>query len=364
MGKNNYHLIDIDTFEVSEKLIRDEVLLAMYEKSFEKINIKNVKKGDKVEGYIVLETDKFVFVDFGYRQYGILTDNDKKYKKGEYLDFIVEKVEDDGNIYLSREKYITQNIQEKMLSEIEYNSQFTKSLPPEYIEGITFYKGIVKSIWRDSGFVVEVEGIDCFMPGSLSDVNKMFNFEELLGKEIMVAPVNYDRNNIVVSRKLYLWSLVPEVIDKLEINSKLYTGIVTGYNNYGVYVKFEELLTGMIYHTELSQDLDKFNNKILEEGGEISFYIKSVTNEGKIILSQKLDTTWDNLPFKVGEIVNCHYLKSNNKGILVQITENVRGLISHNKYTKNKTFKLNQALKAIVISIDKNSKKISLTSTL
>ena len=139
------------------------------------------------------------------------------------------------------------------------------------------------------GYFLTIDSVRVFMPGSLGGVNKLVNFEELLGQEIYVCPINYSKEKdfIVVSHRDYLRALIPSALDALDPGDH-FGGFVTGTTKFGVFVEFNKCLTGLIHKTDLEDDtLDKFNNRTLKPGDEVDFTIKELASNNRIILTQK-----------------------------------------------------------------------------
>ena len=331
----------------------DSELFALYEESFNNL-ITKINKGDNVEGEVVSITKDIALIDFNYRQMGMVDIEKEKTLielNGKYT-FCIKDIKGE-DIYLSCDEYEKNKIYDALIDDVKYNTD-AKTKP----EDINFYEGKVEEIYNKAGFIVNISGIKCFMPGSLADINKMFNFEELLNKKIKVASVNIDKGNIVVSRKLYLQSLVPNEIDKLEMSTKIYEGTVTGTNAYGVYVKFNKLLTGMIHYSELSgDDEDRFNNRRISDGSRIKFRVKNINKGNKIVLTQKEEDVWmTNIKkLSVGDVVKVNVIRYVSKGYLVNFNSILRGVVK----TKN-TYKNKDNFDAKIISIDKKSKRIYL----
>lgn len=343
--------------------ISNEDMLKLYEKYSSDIKT-TTREGEVVEGTVTHISKKGeAFIDFGYRQMGIveLVKEKQEINVGDSLSFLVKSVKGE-DIYLSYEEYLKHNIKEEMLDSIYYNKKFYKSITTKEADNITFYDGKIVSIWNKAGFVVDVNGVSCFMPGSLTGINKMYDFESMLGKTIKVAPVNFDQNNIVVSGKLYLLTQVPKEIEKLVIGSKIYEGTVTGCSNFGVFVKFNEVLTGMIYHSELvGEDKEKFDKKLISENSTIKFRIKNIDKQknNKIVLTQKEEDDWTKEVNKlnVNTFVEVEVIKYIGKpGYLVSISPNVRGVLKTPKrYNQGDTIK-----NATITGINKSSRKIFL----
>jgi ribosomal protein S1 len=145
------------------------------------------------------------------------------------------------------------------------------------------YEVTIKSV-NDGGFIVDLSGLDCFMPGSLAAANKIIDFSSMLGKKVYVMVETYlDQSDMfVVSNKRYIQHILPSKIKELNM-SKEYTGTITGVMPYGCFVEWDEIFTGLLHETE-AIDL---NWKELKPGAVISFWIKEIKENNRVILSQK-----------------------------------------------------------------------------
>jgi len=157
-------------------------------------------------------------------------------------------------------------------------------------EGKTAYVGHVKEMIPAGGYLLNINGIECFMPGSLAGINKLHDFESIVGKDMYVVPVSYSdrRGTIVVSHREYLKAMIPNAIEALENDTEgKRTGMVTGTTKFGVFVEFDECLTGMIHINDLTPEYTtKHKSREIKPGDEIEFYVKEIINNNKIILSQ------------------------------------------------------------------------------
>ena len=144
---------------------------------------------------------------------------------------------------------------------------------------------------ENGGYVVNVQGINCFMPGSLAGINKLSDFGSIVGEEIYVVPVSFsaDRGTIVVSHRKYLQALIPNAISALkESITEEKSGNVTGTAKYGVFVEFDKCLTGMIHNNDLDEEtLQKFRAREIKPGDPINFKVKDIISNNKITLTQK-----------------------------------------------------------------------------
>jgi len=200
------------------------------------------------------------------------------------------------------------------------------------------FTGKVKELIH-GGYWVEVGGVTCFMPGSLGGLNKLHNFEKLVGKELIVMPIIYsnEKQTIVVSHREYLRTMIPTAVEHLreEIKEQI-TGIVTGATKFGIFAEFNESLTGLIPKNELDDStLISFDNRTIKPGDEITFWAKEIISDRKIILSQlgpKIDL-WDGIDekYKPMMITEGTVTKVTKYGAFVELEKGVSGLIHKTK---------------------------------
>ena len=166
------------------------------------------------------------------------------------------------------------------------------------------YSGTVKEIVYNganvfNGFIVDIKGVRCFMPGTESDVVPLNDFKELLGKELYVMPVNQIKDSIIVSHKEYLNTLKPSVLDKLENLEKgaVVTGVVSSIKHFGAFILIDDCVATLLSVSEMNEVTEaKFKAGQLKVGDPIDFYIDSINDE-KVIITQTVSKTegWDKL---------------------------------------------------------------------
>lgn len=238
----------------------------------------------------------------------------------------------------------------------------------EFFENKVAIDAYVKEI-IPAGYMLNIDidsiNIDAFMPNTLADVNKLYNPEVLLGQNIkvMLETLQQDKGIYVVSRKRYLKTLIPEKVKNLSSHSKdkVYTGHVTGTRDFGVFVQFEECLTGMIHKANINE---VFRDKLAEikPGTEIDFYVKDIIKGGnQIILTQTLEESlWDTV--RVGDKLEGKVITVKPFGALIALDYETNGLIQTTYINKNnKSLKSGEKVDVIVISIIRDDRKIYLT---
>jgi len=252
-------------------------------------------------------------------------------------------------------------------------SAVVKEIMESIKDGATGYMGTVSQMIPGGGYIVTVQGVECFMPGSLAGINKLADFESIVGGNMYVVPVSFSekRGTIVVSHREYLKAMIPSKIEALKENlTQDLTGKVTGSAKYGVFVEFDECLTGMIHVNDLTPELLKAHRaREIKPGDDIAFKIKEVVSNEKIILTQ-LDAKpvvdlWDGITDRIktpSEIVGT-VRAVKDYGIFVDIEKGVAGLLHISEIEDVidlETIKPGDNITVQVTRIDADSRKIFL----
>lgn len=143
------------------------------------------------------------------------------------------------------------------------------------------------------GYFVSISGVDAFLPGSLASANKIINFESFLGKTVKVMLDSYigESNTFIVSNKRYIEHVMPEMIENIDIRVK-YDGVVTGTIQSGIFIEFNEIMTGLLSINDMSQDtLEKFNSGSIRPGDKMSIWIRDVIPPKNFILTENSTET-------------------------------------------------------------------------
>jgi ribosomal protein S1 len=233
-------------------------------------------------------------------------------------------------------------------------------------KGVAFNGTVVELI--NGGYWVELGGIKCFMPGSLAGLNKLWDFDSLVGKNLIVMPLSYskEKETIIVSHREYLNTLIPNAIDDLSSNMKTHiTGFVTGTTKFGVFAEFNQCLTGIIPASELDEEtLSKLEKNQIKPGDSISFWPKDIISNKKIILTQKgpAENPWDNAReiYKPMMTVQGTVTKITKYGAFVELEKGVSGLIHKTRFTDVNLSK-GDVINVKIQSINSDDKKIVMT---
>jgi|TARA_Y100000389_G_scaffold121319_1_gene118731 ribosomal protein S1 len=217
------------------------------------------------------------------------------------------------------------------------------------------------------GYWVDIAGIKCFMPGSLGGLNKLHDFNAIVGKEIIVMPITFSRekDTVVVSHREYLRTMIPSTIEKLnETIKEPRIGFVTGTTKFGVFAEFDECLTGLIPKAELSEEFQKaLDDRSIKPGDEITFWAKEVISDRKIILSQlgpKIDL-WDgvNDKYKPMMISEGKVTKITSYGAFVELEKGISGLI-HKSKLKGTDLSKGDSINVKIGSVNVSDRKITM----
>lgn len=220
----------------------------------------------------------------------------------------------------------------------------------------------------NGGYWVDLAGIKCFMPGSLAGLNKLWDFESLVGETLIVMPVSYsqEKNTLIVSHREYLNTLIPRTVEELNENIKdQYTGRVTGTTKFGVFAEFNTCLTGLIPNTELDEEtLDRFNRNEIKPGDSITFWTKEIISNRKIILSQKgpKEDIWDDINerYKPMMITTGVVTKVAKYGAFVELEKGISGLI-HKTKLKDVSIDRGDKVNVRIQSVNPAERKITMT---
>jgi len=305
-------------------------LLTGHSASEETIEQFKIETGLSYDGVILSVNEEWVSVDIGYRE-NVYVNSAKEeisvrdqFKVGATVKIqVLQHAGDKGYVLGS----ISAGIKTAVVAEIMASID----------EGKTGYMGTVTEMIPGGGYIVRIQGIDCFMPGSLAGINKLVDFESIIGTDMYVVAVSYSqkRGTLVVSHREYLKAMIPsKIVDLKENINQEITGNVTGSAKYGIFVEFNECLTGMIHVNDLTPELLKSHKaREVQPGDEVTFKIKEVVSETKIILTQ-LETVaavdlWDGIEDRIktpSEVVGT--VKAvKDYGVFIDIEKGVAGLL-------------------------------------
>ena len=316
-------------------------------------------KGGIYEGTVSKIGEKDALIDIGYRE-EVYVKLDRE--KQDNIDLL--NLGGLVSIKILNEKEDSNAIMGSMSGAAEY--MIEKELKDSIETQNTAYAGVVLELIESGGYIVNINGIKCFMPGSLAGMNKLYDFKSILGKTIYVVPINYssEKGTIVVSHRQYLQKLIPNKIEELRENiNEVYTGFVTGTTKFGVFCEFEECLTGMIHSSDLNNEFKDIHAKnSIKPGDEVEFYIKEIVHEKKIILTQNPSSDpWRNIDekYKVPSVVKGKINAVKEYGAFIELEKGIIGLLHCSEY-KDKIIVEGETTDIKINKIDKSTKKIFL----
>lgn len=328
--------------------------------AIESLNISYPQENEIVSStYLGLEGDQHVFSVKGYKDC-VYVDNrpiENKYLKntqiGDKLDVLI--------VFLNEDKFF---IQGSLAAIYETKAHETlKALDEDLV-----VKALIKSL-NPAGYDVDIyhEGVTLpgFMPNTLAGINKLHDPSSIVGEELEVMLESYSKEvgTYIVSRRKYLKTLISEYVKELE-TGVVYQGHVTGTTPFGVFVEFNDCLTGMIHKANIQPEWQDRISEI-KPGYEIEFYVKELTKdkngEIKIILTQILrESLWDII--KIGQIIEGRVKDNKPFGTLVSLDDETMGLIHSSEIEKlGRKFQAGQDIRVKVLAIDRSNRKIFLT---
>jgi len=237
-----------------------------------------------------------------------------------------------------------------------YQEQLRKELYDQLETNDKFYYADVVAR-NKGGFLVEIDGLGAFMPGSLASANKIINFDDYIGRRVPVMVEDYisEINEIVVSNKKYLQFEIPRQIAKLGPGD-VARGTITGTTKFGIFVEFDEIFTGLLHESEMRGDThDKFKRRVYNPGDKFEVYIKNVERNNKIILTEKIENivTFSLLDVKEkyegqiveGKVTNLHPKLGAFVKLIIDERSDLTGLIykdylHHIKYNEGDLIKI------------------------
>ena len=317
--------------------------------------------GDIIDGKIYGVTSEWMTVDANYRELVyVKLSKEPKYIKEEYTpgdDVSVLITDNEDQIIGS----ISGGMKQRVFRDLQRGVE----------DGDTAWIGKVENMIENGGYIINVQGVQCFMPGSLAGINKLHDFDSIIGEEIYVVPVSFspERGTIVVSHRKYLQALIPNAIKDLKANiDNQQTGHVTGTAKYGVFCEFNDCLTGMIHVNDLDEETaTKFKSRSIKPGDTIEFYVKDIISNSKITLSQKADTIhnpWKDVDsrYKVPCNVEATVKTKKDYGLFITVEEGLVGLLHVSELDESimNLYNPGDTITVQINRIDKDSQKIFL----
>jgi small subunit ribosomal protein S1 len=326
--------------------------------------VKSIEEKTLVMGKVVSINNDDVVLDIGFKSDGLVSLTEFRdmpdMKPGDEVEVYVDETENDlGQLVLSRKKAVQEGAWDKIIS-IKENGDIVKG----YIQART--KG---------GLVVDVMGMDAFLPGSQIDVKPVRDYDQYVGKtmEFKVVKINELYKNVVISHKAIIEDDIEaqkaEMIAKMEVGQVL-EGTVKNMTSFGVFVDLGGL-DGLLHITDISWGRISHPSDVLELDQKIQVVVLEFDNDKKRIslgMKQLTAHPWENMKeIKVGEKVKGKVVTVADYGSFVELEPGVEGLIhvsemSWSQHLRNPSdfMKAGDEVEAVVLDVDKEEHKLSL----
>lgn len=357
-----------DDFEKAKAKFNDEeysqeeflTLAKLYTDSF-----RDVKEGEMIKGKVVRVQGDYVILDVGFKSEGSIPLNEffegVEPKIGQEIEVVLESVEDlEGNLVLSKQRADFLRIWERVLRAYDTG---------EIIQG-----KIVKRI--KGGMVVDLLGMEAFLPGSQIDIRPIRDFDAFVGQtmDFKVVKVNIPTENVVVSHKVLVEEEIADqrdaILHSLE-KGQILEGIVKAITDFGVFVDLGGV-DGLIHITDLSWGRINHPNEVVKLDETIKVVVTEFDEEKRRIslsLKKLLPHPWEKIEerFNIGDKVSGRVVSLTDYGAFIEIEKGIEGLIHNSEMSWTQHIKhpsqvvaMGQIVEAVILSLDKEDKKISL----
>jgi len=362
------NIVTVADYEKSKKNFNNEeysqeeflTLAKLYSDSF-----RDVKEGELIKGKIVRVQGDNVILDVGFKSEGSIPKSEfhenEEVKVGREVEVVLESVEDvEGNLVLSKSRADFLRIWEKVVRAHETG---------EIIQG-----KILKRI--KGGMVVDLMGMEAFLPGSQIDIRPIRDFDAFVGQtmDFKVVKVNIPTENVVVSHKVLVEEEIADqrhaILNSLE-KGQILEGTVKAITDFGVFVDLGGV-DGLIHITDLSWGRINHPNEVVKLDQTIKVVVTDFDEEKKRIslsLKKLLPHPWENIEdkYKIGDKVSGRVVSLTDYGAFIEIEKGIEGLIHNSEMSWTQHIKhpsqvvaMGQLVEAVILSLDKEEKKISL----
>jgi small subunit ribosomal protein S1 len=333
---------------------------AMYDQTLSTVAVDEV-----VTGTVIQMTPREVVINIGYKSEGVVSLNEFRYnpnlKVGDTVEVYVESQEDKkGQLLLSHKKARAINSWDRVNASLEKDEIIT---------------GYIKCRTK-GGMIVDVFGIEAFLPGSQIDVKPIRDYDVFVGKtmEFKVVKINQEFKNVVVSHKALIEAELEqqkkEIIAKLE-KGQVLEGTVKNITSYGVFIDLGGV-DGLIHITDLSWGRVNHPEEIVQLDQKLNVVILDFDDDKKRIalgLKQLTPHPWDSVDpdLKVGDKVKGKVVVMADYGAFVEIAPGVEGLIhvsemswSQHLRSAQEFLKVGDEVEAVILTLDRTERKMSL----
>ncbi len=327
--------------------------------------LSTIGENEVVEGTVIALTKREVFINIGYKSEGVVSISEFRYnpelKIGEKVEVYVENPEDKkGQLVLSHKKARALRSWDRVNSALEKDE---------------IIKGFIKCRTK-GGMIVDVFGIEAFLPGSQIDVKPIRDYDIFVGKtmEFKVVKINQEYKNVVVSHKALIEAELEQqkkdIIAKLE-KGQVLEGTVKNITSYGVFIDLGGV-DGLIHITDLSWGRVNHPEEVVQLDQKLNVVILDFDDSKKRIalgLKQLTSHPWDSLDsnLKVGDVVKGKVVVIADYGAFVEIATGVEGLIhvsemswSQHLRSAQEFLKVGDVVEAQILTLDRDERKMSL----
>ncbi|MCX6322065.1 MAG: 30S ribosomal protein S1 [Bacteroidia bacterium] len=353
---------DWGTFESEE--LRSSPKYKEYESLYDE-TLSTVAVDEVVIGTVIQMTLREVVINIGYKSEGVVSLNEFRYnpnlKVGDKVEVYVESQEDKkGQLLLSHKKARAINSWDRVNASLEKDEIIT---------------GYIKCRTK-GGMIVDVFGIEAFLPGSQIDVKPIRDYDVFVGKtmEFKVVKINQEFKNVVVSHKALIEAELEqqkkEIIAKLE-KGQVLEGTVKNITSYGVFIDLGGV-DGLIHITDLSWGRVNHPEEIVKLDQKLNVVILDFDDDKKRIalgLKQLTSHPWDSVDpnMNIGDKVKGKVVVMADYGAFVEIAPGVEGLIhvsemswSQHLRSAQEFLKVGDEIEAVILTLDRNERKMSL----
>ena len=349
-----------DLFDESYSPEQYQQMMAMYEGT-----LQHIEEGEIVKSRVLRVTENAVILDVGFKSEGAVPIEEfkdpKSLKEGDEIEVFLENLEDnEGAVVLSKKKADFMRVWERI--RVSHESD-------EPVEGT-----LVKKI--KGGVVVDLMGVDAFLPGSQIALRRVPNIDELLGHTYLfkIIKLNKRRRNIVVSRRVILEAeratKRERLMKELEVG-QVRKGAVKNITDFGAFIDLGGV-DGLLHITDMSYGRVSHPSEMVKLGQDVEVKILDIDWERERIslgLKQLQMYPWQNVAAKypVGTRVQGKVVSITNYGAFIELEPGIEGLvhISEMSWTRNvrhpsKIVSIGETIEAVVLKVDEGEEKISL----
>ena len=351
-----------------EEFSTDEAETSSDQSEFEKLyseTLSTIAENEVIEGTVISMNKREVVINIGYKSEGVISLSEFRYdpdlKVGDTVEVYVESQEDKkGQLVLSHKKARAMRSWDRVNQALEQDEVI---------------KGYIKCRTK-GGMIVDVFGIEAFLPGSQIDVKPIRDYDAFVGKnmEFKVVKINHEFKNVVVSHKALIEEELEqqkkEIIAKLE-KGQVLEGTVKNITSYGVFIDLGGV-DGLIHITDLSWGRVNHPEEIVELDQKLNVVILDFDDDKKRIalgLKQLTPHPWDSLDetLKIGDKVKGRVVVMADYGAFVEIAPGVEGLIhvsemswSQHLRSAQEFMKVGDEVEAVILTLDREERKMSL----